>query len=177
MNSIIEKQDMIFDEYNYVDFPENNTMLQIAYENMEDGLYHESAQLFFKFLTDNPATPEVLNGLTVCLFEMQKFERAMQLIDYGLKAFPDDPITLSNKASICWQMDNYDEAIYYYTLSIAMNPDLSDSYINLVNLYREHGDILLAYSECLKIKGRFPDNDEIKSLADDILLDVALMFY
>ncbi len=174
----IEKLATVFDEDILVDAANNkNIILQHAYENMEIGLHRESAKLFYLFLQEHEPAPEPLNGLTVCMYEMGLFSKAMSLIDYTLSLFPEDAVSLSNKASLCWQMDNYEQAVYFYTISIAMDPDLIDSRINLINLYRENGDILIAYSQILQLKEDFPENEEVSELADEILLDIALMFY
>lgn len=174
----IEKLAAVFDEDTLVDATENSDIiLQHAYENMEIGMFKESARLFYLYLNEHEPSPEPMNGLTVCMYEIGQYENAMELINYTMSLFPDDAVTLSNKASLCWQMDNYEQAVYYYTLSIAMSPDLIDSRINLINLYRENGDILIAYTHILKLQKDYPQNEEVRELANDILLDIALMFY
>ncbi|MFW5807621.1 MAG: hypothetical protein ACOCWH_01060 [Spirochaetota bacterium] len=174
----IEKLATVFDEDLLVDASHNkNIILQHAYENMEIGLHQESAKLFYLYLSENDPSPEPLNGLAVCMYEMELYDKSMDIINYTLDLFPDDPVSISNKGSLCWQLGDYEQAIYYYTSSITIDPGLIDSRINLINLYRENGDILIAYSQSLKLQSDYPENEEVTDLSNDILLDIALMFY
>lgn len=179
MNELtIERIQSLFDENEIAEIIKNGeALLQFAYENIEIGSYSDAAMLFHIYLTEFSHSAEALNGLAVCMYETEEYNKASHIIDYTMQRYPEDPITLSNKASLCWQFDNYEQAVYYYTMALALDPQLIESQLNIVNLYRENGDILLAYIYCLKFYNNDPENRDIKELLDSLMIDIAIMFY
>ncbi|MDA3901641.1 MAG: tetratricopeptide repeat protein [Spirochaetes bacterium] len=164
-----------FDQEEIVDISVNIDLILLhAYENMEIGFYQEAARLFYIFIEERRQSTEALNGLAVCFFEMQQYDRAQTIVDHALTLFPDDSVSLSNKASLEWQEERYDEAVYYYQKSLLVDPAMVESKVNLVNLYRETGDLLLAYTLCLELQASHPGDSEIHDLLNSLLIDMAI---
>jgi len=151
--------------------------IDIAYENMDNEAWVSAAQMFLTLLSYDDTSTEAMNGLGVCLFEMGNIEDAEYIINRALQESPDDPVTLANKASICWEMDMLEEALEYYRKALEYEPNLIEARINIVNLYRETGDIFIAYTKCLELSRAFPEDEEIKELLDAVILDLAILFY
>ncbi len=152
-------------------------LFDLAYENMDNEAWVGAAQMFLTLLSYDNESAEAMNGLGVCLFEMGNIEDAEYIIDRALEAYPDDSVTLANKASICWEKDLLEEALELYRKALEYEPDLIEARINIINLYRETGDIFIAYTKCLELSRSFPDDEEIKELLDAVILDLAILFY
>lgn len=152
-------------------------LYDLAYENMDNEAWVGAAQLFLSLLSYDNDSAEAMNGLGVCLFEMGNLDDAEYIINRTLSINPDDPVTLANKASICWEQDLLEDALCFYGKALEIEPNLIEAKINIVNLHRETGDIFIAYTQCLELAKSFPDDEEIKELLDSIILDLAIMFY
>ncbi|HRX16710.1 MAG TPA: tetratricopeptide repeat protein [Spirochaetota bacterium] len=167
-----------FDHHEIVDLTGNVDLILLhAYENMEIDSFQDAARLFYIYIDEKRESTEALNGLAVCFFEMEQYDHAQTIVDHALVLFPNDPVSLSNKASLMWQEERYDEAVYYYQKSLSADPSMIESKVNLINLYREIGDLLLAYTLCLELCQTNPGDSEINELLNSLLLDIAIFMH
>ena len=148
-----------------------------AYEYIEEGNYERAYQLFSIGAYLNNSDPDVLNGLGILLCELNRIEEAKIILKRAARFNPDDSITLANLAGVCWEMDELDEAIYYYNRSMEIPPVVEDIYVNLINLYLEAGYLYMAYATCLKFKEEYPDDEEADDLLEEVILNLALSVY
>ena len=81
---------------------------------------------------------------------------------------------MANLAGTCWEQDNIEEAIFYYTKSIDLDSEIEETHLNLVNLYMEIGALFMAFIACNRCIEIFPDNEEARELMDEIILSLGL---
>ena len=154
----------------------NNSILLIdmGYECVESGEYEEAYELFSMGRSINNTDPDILNGLGITLCEMGRYRESRDILKEAIKTEPHDAITLANLAGVCWETEDYDEAIYYYHMALKEDAQIEEIYFNLINLYIESDMLYVAYITALEFIKVFPDNIEAKELIDDILINLAL---
>jgi len=149
-------------------------LIDLGFESVENGEYTKAYDLFVTNMQVSGSSPDAVNGLAISLAELGETEKAFEVMKYAVKLYPDDSITIANLASVYWDMRDYEKAVYYYNKSIEMNPDLADSYFNLVNVYYESGDVLMAYLASCTLMQKYPDDEQARTMQNDILLDMAI---
>lgn len=152
-------------------------LIDSGYESVEKGDYETALVKFSEGASINNTDTEILNGIGLCLCELGRSDEAKTILHRARRLDPDDPIACANLAGVYWDLEDFDSAIYYYNLSIEMNPAFEDIHFNLINLYMEIGYCYMAYSLALKAKQLFPDDEEIEELINDIILNMAIMNY
>jgi len=157
----------------------NNYYLLIdrGYESIDEGDFNQAFRLFSLGATINDTDPEILNGLGISLCELGKLEESLIILEHTIEIIPDDAITMANMAGVCWELEEYDRAIYFYTKSIDLDEDLEESFFNLINLYLETGAQYMAFIICNKLIDKYPKNEEAKELMEDIILSLAVSLY
>jgi tetratricopeptide (TPR) repeat protein len=89
----------------------------------------------------------------------------------------EDPVTFANLAGVYWELGDFDMAVYNYHRSIKLDPDIEETYYNIINLYIEMGSLYMAFMLCLEFQSRFPENSEASDLLSDIILNLGLSLY
>ena len=152
-------------------------LIDMGFESVEQGEYERAYDLFTINMTMSGSSPDAVNGLAISLCEMGKTDKALEVMEYAAKIYPDDAITLTNLAGIYLEKMDNDNAIYYYTKSLECNPQIIDTYFNLANAYYERGDFFMAYLTSLNLVKEFPDDETATKFRDDLLLDIAISTY
>jgi tetratricopeptide (TPR) repeat protein len=148
-----------------------------AYEYLEDSEYLMALNLLSYCLTIDDKDPEILNGIGVALCELGELAQSKIILERAIRYHPNDALSYANLAGVYWEYDDYEKAIFYYKKSIDLDPEISDSYYNLTNLYAEIGLTYMAFITCHEFVENFPDDSEGKELMDSVMLDLALFMY
>lgn len=154
-----------------------NLLIDAAYEFIKDSNYEEALKLFCMGLSSDNTDPDMLNGLGITLCELERMKDAEIIFLRAVRYNPDDGITYANLAGVYWELFEFDKAVYYYSKSLELDPDLDDAYFNLINLYLEIDSIFMAYITCLRLVERFPEDEEAKELLEDVILNLGIMFF
>jgi Flp pilus assembly protein TadD len=149
-------------------------LIDLGFESVEHGEYERAYDLFTINMTMTGSSPDAVNGLAISLCEMGHTDKALEVLEYAAKLYPDDAITLTNLAGIYLEKMDHDNAILYYTKSLEFSTDIMDTYFNLANAYYERGDFSMAYLTSLNLVKAFPDDAQAIKFRDDLLLDIAI---
>lgn len=152
-----------------------NLLIDRAYDFIKDSDYEHALELFCIGLQSDNSDPDLLNGLGITLCELNRMEEAKAILKRAVRLNSDDAITIANLAGVCWELEEYEEAIHHYAESLKQDPDLEDVYINLINLYFECDSVFMAFITCTQLLDRFPDHEEAQELLDDIILNLGIM--
>jgi tetratricopeptide (TPR) repeat protein len=79
-------------------------------------------------------------------------------------------------AGVLWEQGDYHSAIYYYSKSLELDPEIEEIYFNLINLYMEAGMLFMALATCNEYIQKFPEDEEALLLRDDIILNLGISF-
>ncbi len=151
---------------------DNNTLIELGYECVESGDYKRAFYLFSAGVRLNGPEPDILNGLGISLCELGRLRASKIVLEKAVSMYPEDAITLANLAGVCWEIGDYDMAVYFYQKAIKSDPNIIESHINLVNLFYERGDIFMAYVTCLELLKSHPESQEGVELLDELLLNM-----
>lgn len=154
-----------------------NLLIDKGYDLIEKGEYYQAFTLFSIGTVFNREDPEILKGLGIALFEMGDLGKSKVILERACRLNPNDPITLANLAGVCWEMGNYDNAIHNYCKSLEIDSEIEETYFNLINLYIEAGHFYMAFITCNNFMKLYPENDEIRDLMNDILINLAISIY
>lgn len=149
-------------------------LIDRGYEYLDKGEYARAFNIFKAGAELDRSDPDILNGLGIALCEMGLLNEAKKVLEYAIIKNPDDPIIYANMAGVMWEEYDYDSAIYYYSKSIEFDPEIEETFFNLINLYMETGMLFMALITCGRFIEQFPDNDEALALRDDIILNLGL---
>ena len=152
-------------------------LIDLGFESVEHGEYERAYDLFTINMTMSGSSPDAVNGLAISLCEMGETDKALEVLEYAAKLYPEDAITLTNLAGIYLEKMDHDNAIFYYTKSLQYNSEIMDTYFNLANAYYERGDFGMAYLTSLNLVKAFPDDPQALKFRDDLLLDIAISTY
>ncbi|PKL40035.1 MAG: hypothetical protein CVV44_07405 [Spirochaetae bacterium HGW-Spirochaetae-1] len=152
-------------------------LIDDGYEFLDLENYQLAFELFsFGAAIDNTDC-ELLNGLGISLCELGRLEEAKIILERAIRLCPDDAITYANLAGVYWEIENHDMAIHYYHKSIEYDPNIEETYYNLINLYIETGALYMAFIFCLDFLQRFPGSGEATELLSDIILNLGISLY
>ncbi len=149
-------------------------LIDRGYEYLDKGEYARAFNIFKAGAELDRSDPDILNGLGIALCELGLLNEAKKVLEYAIIKNPDDPIIYANMAGVMWEECDYDNAIYYYSKSIEFDPEIEETFFNLINLYMETGMLFMALITCGRFIEQFPDNDEALALRDDIILNLGL---
>jgi tetratricopeptide (TPR) repeat protein len=154
-----------------------DALVDRAYEYLEINEYLSALELLSYCLSSDTEDPEILNGIGVALCELGKLDESKMFLERAIRYHPGDALSYANLAGVYWEFSDYEKAIYCYKKSIDLEPEMSDSYYNLTNLYAEIGLTYMAFITCNEFITKFPDDPEGQELMDDVMLDLALSIY
>ena len=154
-----------------------NLLIDRAYELIHEENFDHAYRLLCMGLEDDDQDPDLLNGLGVVLCEMGRLNDSMLILHRAIRYNPDDAVTFANLAGVCWELEMFDRAIYYYTKSLETDPEIEDVYFNLINLYLEIDSIFMAFITCISYSENFPESLDAKELLEDIILNLGLMMF
>ncbi len=149
-------------------------LIDQGYEYVENGDYDNAFKLFSLGASLDNSDTEILNGLGITLYEMGKITESRIVLERAIRLDPEDAITYANLAGSCWEQEDYEKAIYYYTKSIEKDAELEESHYNLINCYIEMGASFMALIACKKFLDLFPDNPEGEELLFEIILNLGI---
>ena len=154
-----------------------DTLVDKAYEYLDRNEFFSAIKLLGHCFSMDSKDPEILNGIGIVLCELGRLEDSKIILERAIKYHPDDALSYANLAGVYWEFNDYEKAIYYYKKSIDLDPEMSDSYYNLTNLYSEIGLTYMAFITCNEFITKFPNDFEGQDLMNDIMLDLALSIY
>ena len=170
-----EKLKRLLSSEEFINFKmDNSTLVELGYECVELGDYKRAFHLFSAGVRFNGPEPDILNGLGISLCELGRLRTSKIVLEKAVSMYPRDAITLANLAGVCWEIGDYDTAIYFYHKAIKSDPSIIESHINLVNLFYEKGEIFMAYVTCLELLRFHPENLEGSELLNELLLNMGL---
>lgn len=149
-------------------------LIDRGYECVENGDLDNAFKLFTLGASLDNSDPEILNGLGITLYEMGKINESRVVLERAVRLNPDDAITYANLAGSCWELEDYEKAVFYYAKSIEKDDNIEETHFNLINCYIEIGAIFMALIACKKFLDLFPDNPEGKELMFDIILNLGI---
>lgn len=156
------------DRYSLIDF---------GYEYVDIGQYRKAFELFSIGVKLNGTDPDILNGIGISLCELGRFKSSVAILEKAVLAYPDDAIILANLAGVYWEICAYEKAIYYYNRSLALDPEIGETHMNIINLYYEMGDLFMAYISCLNYLKIAPEDRQALELRDDIILNLGISMF
>ncbi|MCX7678295.1 MAG: tetratricopeptide repeat protein [Spirochaetes bacterium] len=156
------------DRYRIIDF---------GYEYVDIGQYRKAFELFNIGVKLNGYDPDILNGLGITLCEMGRFKSALTILKKAVQLYPHDALILANLGNVYWEICEYEKALYYYYKSLRLNPSISEIYYNIISVYYEMGEFLMAYIACLQYLEKFPPDEQIIELRNDILINLGISLF
>ena len=151
-------------------------LIDRGYEYIELGDYPRAFKIFAAGAEIDRTDPDILNGLGIALCELGKLEEARAVLDYAIETNPEDPVIHANMAGVLWEQCEFQAAIHYYTRSIELDPEIEETFFNLINLYMDSGYLFMAFITCRRFLDRFPEHKEGLDLMDDIILSLGISF-
>lgn len=116
---------------------------------MEKGEYEESQKIFNELIDHNPYSTQYWNSLASILFLCNNFDEAIQCCEYALAITPENATALLNKANGLYNLENYKEALKYYSRYCRQCPNdengemligfcnmLLEDYVNAINHFK-----------------------------------------
>ncbi|MDD5434516.1 MAG: tetratricopeptide repeat protein [Nitrospira sp.] len=97
-------------------------VIQKAELYFQNDSYKEAMELY-KSLPLNPLGECRYEGITKILIETEKFDDAKQLLEEGIKKYPESYSLLNSKGLLCYKTKDYYEALRHLDHSIAINPE------------------------------------------------------
>jgi len=151
-------------------------LIDRGYEYIEIGDYARAFKVFTAGAEIDRNDPDILNGLGIALCEMGRLDEARTVLDYAITTNPDDPVIHANMAGVLWEQCEFQQAIHYYTKSIELDPEIEETFFNLINLYMDSGNLFMAFILCRRFLDRFPDHKEGLEQMNDIILNMGISF-
>ncbi|HEX6646209.1 MAG TPA: tetratricopeptide repeat protein [Nitrososphaeraceae archaeon] len=109
---------------------EEETLMQRAYESLNEGEIEYALQLYDEILKVNPTHIDALNYKGLALARSGHYEEAIQWYDKVLNIDPTNVYALNNKGVAHYNLGHYDEAIQWYDKVLAIDPNDSDAKYN-----------------------------------------------
>lgn len=151
-------------------------LIDKGYDYIDRCEYSKAFKVFTAGAGVDKKDPDILNGLGICLCEMGMLKEARQVLEYAIHIHPDDPVIFANMAGVLWEQTDYNNAIYYYTRAIEIDPEIEETFFNLINLYIETGSLFMALITCTKFIETFPHSEEAAGLRNDIIMNLGISF-
>ena len=170
-------RDSFYDSEELIILRNNPTrLIDRGYEYIEQGEYAKAFRIFTAGAELDRTDPDILNGLGIALCELGMLDEARTVLDYAIMANPDDPVIHANMAGVLWEQCEFQNAIHYYVKSIELDPEIEETFFNLINLYMDSGYLFMAFITCRRFLDRFPEHKEALELMDDIILSLGISF-
>jgi tetratricopeptide (TPR) repeat protein len=109
---------------------EVKTLMERAYDFLNEGEIEHALQLYDKILQINPTDIHALNYKGLALASLGHYDEAIQWYDKVLKIDPTNVSALNNKGVALYNLGHYDEAIQWYDKVLAIHPNDSDAEYN-----------------------------------------------
>lgn len=154
-----------------------SSLINFGFEYIELGDYNRAYDLFMINLKINGYSADALNGLAISLLELNNAEAAQKILEKTIQLFPNDAITHANMAGICWENNQVEKSVFYYSKSLELNNTIIDTHFNIINLHYETGNLFMAYICCLNLLNVFPKNVQAQALCNEILLDLGISMF
>lgn len=149
-------------------------LIDRGYDYIDCCEYSKAFKVFAAGANVDKKDPDILNGLGICLCEMGMLKEARSVLEYAITLHPEDPVIFANIAGVLWEQCDYESAIYYYSRAIEIDPEIEETFFNLINLYIETGSLYMALITCTKFIDMFPGNEEAIGLRNDIILNLGI---
>lgn len=149
-------------------------LIDRGYEYIEQGEYSKAFRIFTTGAEIDRTDPDILNGLGIALCELGLLEEARSVLDYAIITNPDDPVIHANMAGVLWEQCEFQNAIHYYVRSIELDPEIEETFFNLINLYMDSGYLFMAFITCRRFLDRCPDHKEGLELMEEIILSMGI---
>ncbi len=156
------------DRYSLIDF---------GYDYVDIGQYRKAFELFNIGVKLNGYDPDILNGIGITLCEMGRYKASVSILEKASQLYPDDAIILANLAGVYWEICEHEKALHYYYRSLRLDPSINDTHYNIISVYYEMGELLMAYISCLDYLEKFPPDEQIIELRNDIILNLGIAIY
>ncbi|MBN2400895.1 MAG: tetratricopeptide repeat protein [Spirochaetes bacterium] len=156
---------------------DTDSLIDTGYKYLESEEFKKAFIIFSMIIRINGIDPDSLNGLGVALCELGRLKTSKTVLEKTVELYPDDAITLANIAGVYWDEGEIEKAIYYYSRSLDYDQSITETHLNLINLYYEQGCLFNAYIACLNLLNIFPDNIQAKETRDDLIIDLGICIY
>jgi tetratricopeptide (TPR) repeat protein len=156
---------------------DTDSLIDTGYKYLELEEFKKAFKIFSMIIRINGIDPDSLNGLGVALCELGRLKTSKTVLEKTVELYPDDAITLANIAGVYWDEGEIDKAVYYYSKSLDFDKSITETHLNLINLYYEQGNLFIAYIACLNLLKLFPDNVQALETRDDIIIDLGMCIY
>ena len=161
------------EEYgNFLD--DTDSLIDTGYKYLELEEFKKAFKIFSMIIRINGIDPDSLNGLGVALCELGRLKTSKAVLEKTVELYPDDAVTFANIAGVYWDEGEIEKAIYYYSKSIDCDKSITETHLNLINLYYEQSSLFMAYIACLNLLNIYPDNDQAKEIRDDLIIDLGM---
>ena len=108
-------------EGNDEDTPEYKELM--AHMLVGIGRYKDSQKLYNELIDHSPFTPRYWNGLANAQLMEQDYDQAVESSEYAIAIDPDDPMGLLAKANGLYHLNNFEDALEYYSRYNDLVPD------------------------------------------------------
>jgi tetratricopeptide (TPR) repeat protein len=109
---------------------EETTIMERAYDFLNEGEIEYALQLYDKILQVNPTDIHALNYKGLALASLGHYDEAIQWYDKVLKIDSTNVSALNNKGVALYNLGHYDDAIQWYDKVLAIHPNDSDAKYN-----------------------------------------------
>ena len=109
---------------------EEESLMQRAYESLNEGEIEYALKLYDEILKLNPTDIHALNYKGLALAGLGNYDEAIQWYDKVLNIDPTNISALNNKGVALYNLGHYDEAIQWYDKVLAIDPNDSDAKYN-----------------------------------------------
>lgn len=147
--------------------PDNPLAYQYLAFALPEDRREQKIENFKKYLelSEGKATdPEALQYLFGLYFAEERYDDARQMIDQVLAADPNDAQLQMYAGITRFKLEQYREAIDYFTKALEINPELEDAYLNRALAYQRIGD-MAAYARDLEKAGHGRSGEILAGMA------------
>lgn len=127
----------------------------IGRELVEKGTLSEAETLFVKAIETYPEEPGIMLEYGDLIYDMGRFEAAVEAYDKAIKLKPDYAEAYNNKGVALEDLRKYDEAVKAYDKAIELKPDYADAYYNkgvALDDMRKYDEALNAFDKAVELK-------------------------
>jgi len=132
----------------------------LGLENYHNGLFEESEKYFYLSLNILPGRLSTLTNLSAVLIQLDKLEKARDILNNAISLFPNDPSLYLMQGQLFEKNKGFQNAITNYKHAVTINVNYTEAYFCLANALAQINyleDSLTNYDIVIKLNPNFLD--------------------